>query len=425
MTFKLCDKAADVEGGQRWSRIPGKMLLVAIVTVVVLAGGATGQLSVKKKDKEPYPKCDMDKLEMWIDDDVIMLGVLDPISIIYNSVVPKQVTNPSFATFIIPAQIDIVTVSWCAGTSARYYYNFHTLRSFNTSILHDPWISIDRQGEIPPFQKNFSLHISCVGNTSEIATLRIGFTVTDSDGKAILGMPLAIDLKKECRDTRPDTECAKKCQNNGRCDASEVCVCSPGYVGRYCETPICFPPCENGVCTAPGNCSCNAGFVGERCDGGICAQKCQNGGTCIKKDTCKCAQGFNGAYCQISDCEPKCENGGTCIKSVNSNNQTYFSCSCTSGFYGTACELTKCLVQCINGGLCIGDDKCKCKKYFEGKHCEKRQCKRDCGPNGFCVKNKKNKNRCKCEQGWAGARCRKRVPSKNNQKQQTKKKNDI
>lgn len=52
---------------------------------------------------------------------------------------------------------------------------------------------------------DFSLHISCVGNTSEIATLRIGFTVTDSDGKAILGMPLAIDLKKECRDTSKTT----------------------------------------------------------------------------------------------------------------------------------------------------------------------------------------------------------------------------
>lgn len=40
-------------------------------------------------------------------------------------------------------------------------------------------------------------------------------------------------------------------------------------MGKFCETPICYPPCLNaGRCVAPGVCECVGGFIGNVCEGG-------------------------------------------------------------------------------------------------------------------------------------------------------------
>lgn len=48
-----------------------------------------------------------------------------------------------------------------------------------------------------------------------------------------------------------------------------MCQCQPGYIGQYCETPVCFPQCINGGnCTAPSVCTCPDGYQGIKCEGG-------------------------------------------------------------------------------------------------------------------------------------------------------------
>lgn len=40
-------------------------------------------------------------------------------------------------------------------------------------------------------------------------------------------------------------------------------------MGRFCETPICYPAClHNGRCVAPGLCDCVGGYIGDFCEGG-------------------------------------------------------------------------------------------------------------------------------------------------------------
>nr|CAG4636155.1 EOG090X05QS [Eubosmina coregoni] len=150
----------------------------------------------------------------------------------------------------------------------------------------------------------------------------------------------------------PDPECSKKCSNGGWCNSEKMCLCMDGYMGRSCETALCYPQCMNdGVCTKPGICSCKVGFNGRYCEGGICKEKCLNGGKCIQKDTCEC---------------PK-------------------------GFYGLRCEFTQCLIPCLNGGRCRGVNKCRCPKGFVGNQCEighpgitqHHFCKRPCH-HGVC-----------------------------------------
>ena len=43
-------------------------------------------------------------------------------------------------------------------------------------------------------------------------------------------------------------DCAKMCENGGRCVGTERCLCPPGWVGEDCATPNCTTPCSLYVC---------------------------------------------------------------------------------------------------------------------------------------------------------------------------------
>ena len=62
--------------------------------------------------------------------------------------------------------------------------------------------------------------------------------------------------------------CSPNCMNNGTCGSDNVCQCSSGYNGSYCQTPICSQACVNGNCSSPNTCTCNSGWNGSTCNSG-------------------------------------------------------------------------------------------------------------------------------------------------------------
>ncbi|CAL4059542.1 unnamed protein product, partial [Meganyctiphanes norvegica] len=51
-------------------------------------------------------------------------------------------------------------------------------------------------------------------------------------------------------------------------------VCSPGYIGASCRTPVCSDGCGNGQCTSPDRCTCSSGYTGASCKTSVCSDDC-------------------------------------------------------------------------------------------------------------------------------------------------------
>ncbi|XP_063851472.1 protein shifted-like [Scylla paramamosain] len=317
-------------------------------------------------------------LSLWLDQNQVKMfsGYLMEIFVIHNGRILPYILDPNFEKQlpVIPAQVENVNFTWCAGNK-KYEYTFDQLQSQEEELLQVPTLSIAPHGTVPRKPRVFSVDMRCTGNISGIASFSIGLLIHTPKKELLSGMPLRLRLRKECRQQGPDPECDQKCQNGGVCDASQQCQCSEGYMGQYCDMALCYPQCLNGgSCTTPGRCSCPPGFQGRHCEGGICQIKCKNGGKCIQKDRCKCRRGFFGNWCQYSQCFVACINGGKC-RGVN-------KCRCPVGYAGDHCEVVlpqgeaaalaphRCRRRCRHG-TCHGAE-CQCHQGYSGRWCRRR-----------------------------------------------------
>ncbi|KAI4470371.1 vitellogenin receptor-like protein-related-related [Holotrichia oblita] len=127
-----------------------------------------------------------------------------------------------------------------------------------------------------------------------------------------------------------------QCLNNGKLTGN-ACLCPTGYVGPFCEIPLCHNFCMHGKCgfTANGypKCTCNAGYIGNRCEIYVCDNFCLNNGTCVHDSNeiwgakCNCTAKFIGSRCEINIdnlCNKFCNNELEEPKNLNCN------CSATS-----------------------------------------------------------------------------------------------
>ena len=275
-------------------------------------------------------------MSLWIDENQVKQysGFQMSIPVIVDSVVLPYILDPNFEKYlpIIPPQLNAFNFTWKGGGTGSFYYLFDELASYNKSVLSDPLISIDSRGSVPKKSSVFSIKLPCVDTASGVAPFTFGLLIFNDHGSLLKGMPLRLKLNKQCSYRVPDEECDRNCANGGWCNRDKICECPVGYVGKHCDSALCYPACmNNGTCTAPGVCTCTDGYQGPHCEGGICQEKCLNGGKCVQKDTCTCARGYFGSRCQYSKCREK---------------------------------------PCYNRGRCIGNNKCRCRNSYTGLQCQ-------------------------------------------------------
>ncbi|RWS06834.1 protein shifted-like protein [Dinothrombium tinctorium] len=297
---------------------------------------ANAALSTNADHKGNADSSNNGDISLWIDEKQVkeFSGLQMRIHAIVDGVVLPYVLDPNFEKYlpIIPSEVSVVNFTWKSGDSKHYYYHFDQLVSFNETILKNPVITIDTKGKVPKHARMFQVYLPCVGNVSGIAWLAIRLSILNEDRKYLPGTPLRLHLQKQCAQHGPDPECDKRCANGGWCNKNKICECPKGYIGKYCQSALCYPVCMNGgVCVAPGVCSCADNYQGPHCEGGICREKCLNGGKCVQKDTCACRRGY----------------------------------------YGPRCEYSKCMIPCLNGGRCVGVNRCRCRHGYVGSQCER------------------------------------------------------
>ncbi|CAF4724968.1 unnamed protein product, partial [Rotaria sp. Silwood1] len=172
------------------------------------------------------------------------------------------------------------------------------------------------------------------------------------------------------------------CHHNSTCilqsEHSFQCLCSPSFIGIYCEIEILniahfqTNPCESSpcqhqsICITKSNhdvqCICRPHYTGKYCEypppiqppssNSQCTRLCRNGGICLvdesNKELCICKSSYTGFYCELSknNCNDSscnidpcisnpCLSNGTCQSIILSKNYT---CSCLEQYTGDRCE---------------------------------------------------------------------------------------
>jgi len=182
------------------------------------------------------------------------------------------------------------------------------------------------------------------------------------------------------------------------------CICSPGYTGSLCETPLttgsgCNPPCQNqGQCQQTAlnifACVCPPEYTGTQCETSVLAihpcvtrptTVCQNGGTCTINGAdylCNCPMGWTGTNCQTEDTITTCNSNpcgahGTCLQAILPTNTLAIFCRCEAQWTGKYCDSNlagNCSTGfCQNGGSCLMNGNtpyCMCPSTHTGQQCE-------------------------------------------------------
>jgi len=96
--------------------------------------------------------------------------------------------------------------------------------------------------------------------------------------------------------THVATKCEANCSGHGTCEESGRCTCKPGWIGSFCDMPLCPSNCnKRGMCLH-GKCLCQPGWHGKACHIQRCPNDCSGSGYCIQ-GKCKCNEGFDGLDC--------------------------------------------------------------------------------------------------------------------------------
>lgn len=135
--------------------------------------------------------------------------------------------------------------------------------------------------------------------------------------------------------------------NNSQKSKGECCQCEEGWVGKDCDIPTCFPPCENGLCVGKDLCNCSTGWEGQACEVALCSN-CVNG-DCIEPEVCDCYYGWNGTSCEEPYATPPCIHGYSTAPDT---------CACYTNYTGDRCEVPIC--SDCNHGWCISPGVCEC-----------------------------------------------------------------
>ncbi|KPJ20311.1 Protein crumbs [Papilio machaon] len=186
---------------------------------------------------------------------------------------------------------------------------------------------------------------------------------------------------------------AARCLEDARGDY--MCLCTPGYHGKYCELEVSLDPqCVAGPCRNNGSCSvppgadvyvcaCPPGYTGRNCEtdvdecaaAGVAGVACLNGGRCldaVDDYTCDCSgTGYGGPRCEVNvnECE---EERGVCGHGVCYDTYGSYVCACLPGYTGDQCQK---MSACASG---------------------------PCGAGGACVEESGGAGyRCVCARGWA------------------------
>ncbi|KAJ8724859.1 hypothetical protein PYW07_015817 [Mythimna separata] len=183
--------------------------------------------------------------------------------------------------------------------------------------------------------------------------------------------------ERESTTERKDTaDVELTCVHGTKINATSVCKCTPGYVGKRCDVVDCGNYCLYGDCSFNDKglpeCRCNNGYSGQRCEINTCFGFCLNGGECSfnerSEPICQCKGNYVGDRCEVSRCLNYCFQGNCSF-----NDKGHPVCRCNTGYSGERCEVNKCNGYCLNGGDCSlnGDEpSCECGEDYVGTRCE-------------------------------------------------------
>ena len=216
------------------------------------------------------------------------------------------------------------------------------------------------------------------------------------------------------------------CSGRGVCDSSfdsakavgsnnNICSCSKGYKGFYCENDINECEVEGGNETC-GQFPCLDKVGRYECD--YCFEsKCKNGATCVPVHansttnvTCQCPVGFRGSVCDIKECinsKDDCNDHGICnpfrnySQPISSENSF---CLC-SGYTGGHCEIFIDFCEFLGNAVCDAiNENCSAElgHFVCGKPCESNPC-----VNGGTCSSKRSAVGfdCTCLHGFTGTLC--------------------
>ncbi|CAF3250693.1 unnamed protein product [Rotaria socialis] len=239
------------------------------------------------------------------------------------------------------------------------------------------------------------------------------------------------------------------CLNGGSCyvnnNGQMECVCSPGYMGRYCD--IAIGPCYSNPCPHPESvclsvhdgyiCLCNDNQLLEPycnmskyCPGSMCNGRgiCYN--ALDENSYCRCLEPYTGSHCTLIDTcslDQICHPSATCIPM-----ETGSYCACPPDRTGPTCHeefwLDPCLsslTTCLHHGTCTSSPalsvssssqsyKCACTEAYTGSRCEiELPCpSQRCLHDGTCQRNVQfGYFECLCTSDYLGSSCERVVPT--------------